>query len=204
MAEQFHPLIAILRGIRPEECLAIGEVLIEKGIRTLEVPLNSPSPLESIRLMTARFGEHASIGAGTVLSEASVRDVAAVGGRLIVMPHSDAVVIRAAKAAGCVCVPGVATVTEAFAALAAGADSLKLFPAEQLTPEVLKAWRAVLPPQCRLIPVGGITPGRMAAYALAGADGFGIGSALYKPGKSVAEVGNDAQAFVDVWTSLQR
>ena len=119
------------------------------------------------------------------------------------MPHSDVVVIRAAKAAGCLCVPGVATVTEAFAALAAGADALKLFPAEQLSPEVLKAWRAVLPAQCRLLPVGGITPARMAAYVHAGAAGFGIGGALYKPGKPLAEIARDAEAFVSAWAALQ-
>jgi 2-dehydro-3-deoxyphosphogalactonate aldolase len=143
------------------------------------------------------------VGAGTVLTEASARDVAAAGGGLVVMPHSDAAVIRAAKAAGCLCLPGVATVTEAFAALAAGADGLKLFPAEQLAPDVVKAWRAVLPAGCRLLPVGGITPSRMAAYVSAGANGFGIGGALYKPGKPVAEVARDAAAFVAAWAALQ-
>jgi 2-dehydro-3-deoxyphosphogalactonate aldolase len=203
MTEQFHPLVAILRGIRPDEALEIGDVLIAQGFRTLEVPLNSPAPLKSIALLAGRFGGHALVGAGTVLSEACARDVAAAGGRLVVMPHSDAAVIRAAKAAGCLCLPGVATVTEAFAALAAGADALKLFPAEQLSPDVLKAWRAVLPAHCRLLPVGGITPERMAAYVRAGASGFGIGSALYKPGKSVADVARDAATFVDAWTALQ-
>ncbi|MBA3477746.1 MAG: 2-dehydro-3-deoxy-6-phosphogalactonate aldolase [Lautropia sp.] len=203
MAEQIPPLIAILRGVRPDEVLGVGELLIASGLRGLEVPLNSPEPLKSIELLAGRFGGDALVGAGTVLSEASARDVASAGGRLVVMPHSDAAVIRAAKAAGCLCLPGVATVTEAFAALAAGADALKLFPAEQLSPDVLKAWRAVLPAQCRLLPVGGITPGRMAAYVRAGANGFGIGSALYRPGKPPADIARDAAAFMDAWAALR-
>lgn len=203
MTEPLHPLVAILRGIRPVEAVSIGEILFEKGFRTLEVPLNSPQPLQSIELLARRFGDTALVGAGTVLSEASARDVAAAGGRLVVMPHADVAVIRAAKAAGCLCLPGVATVTEAFAALGAGADGLKLFPAEQLPPEVLKAWRAVLPPQCRLLPVGGITPARMAAYVQAGATGFGIGSALYKPGKPLAGIAADAADFMSAWAALQ-
>lgn len=203
MTEPLHPLVAILRGIRPVEAVSIGEILFEKGFRTLEVPLNSPQPLQSIELLARRFGDTALVGAGTVLSEASARDVAAAGGRLVVMPHADVAVIRAAKASGCLCLPGVATVTEAFAALGAGADGLKLFPAEQLPPEVLKAWRAVLPPQCRLLPVGGITPARMAAYVQAGATGFGIGSALYKPGKPLAGIAADAADFMSAWAALQ-
>lgn len=203
MTERFHPLVAILRGIRPDEVLEIGEILVESGFLTLEVPLNSPEPLKSIERLASRFGGDAMVGAGTVLSEVGARDVAAAGGTLVVMPHSDTAVIRAAKAAGCVCLPGVATVTEAFAALAAGADALKLFPAEQLPPEVLKAWRAVLPAQCGLLPVGGITPERMAAYVAAGASGFGIGSALYKPGKPTAEISRDAVAFVAAFAALQ-
>lgn len=203
MSQQFHPLVAILRGIDPEEALAVGDALVAAGFRTLEIPLNSPSPLKSIELMARRFGGQALVGAGTVLSEQAARDVAAAGGKLVVMPHGDPAVIRAAKAAGCVCLPGVATVTEAFAALAAGADGLKLFPAEGLPPEVLKAWRAVLPPACGLLPVGGITPERMAPYFQAGATGFGIGSALYKPGKPVADVARDARAFIDAWEALK-
>jgi 2-dehydro-3-deoxyphosphogalactonate aldolase len=198
-----HPLVAILRGVRPDEVVAVCEVLLEKGFRCLEVPLNSPQPLQSIALLARRFGGSALVGAGTVLSESAARDVAAAGGRLVVMPHSDVAVIRAAKAAGCLCLPGVATVTEAFAALAAGADALKLFPAEQLAPEVLKAWRAVLPAECRLLPVGGITPARMAPYVEAGAAGFGIGGALYKPGKALADIARDADAFMSAWTALQ-
>jgi 2-dehydro-3-deoxyphosphogalactonate aldolase len=157
--------------------------------------------LKSIELLAGRFGGEALVGAGTVLSEASARNVASAGGKVVVMPHSDAAVIRAAKAAGCLCLPGVATVTEAFAALAAGADALKMFPAEQMPPEVLKAWRAVLPAACALMPVGGITPARMTDYVRAGASGFGIGSALYKPGKPVAEVARDAAAFVAAWSA---
>jgi len=203
MPEPMHPLIAILRGIRPDEVVAVCETLFEKGFRTLEVPLNSPQPLQSIGLLAQRFGADALVGAGTVLSTQAAREVAAAGGRLVVMPHADIAVIRAAKDAGCLCLPGVATVTEAFAALAAGADALKLFPAEQLAPEVLKAWRAVLPAGCRLLPVGGITPARMSAYRQAGAAGFGIGSALYKPGKPLAEIARDADAFMSAWTGMQ-
>jgi 2-dehydro-3-deoxyphosphogalactonate aldolase len=203
MNESMHPLVAILRGIRPDEAVAVGEILFDKGFRTLEVPLNSPQPLQSIERLARRFGETARVGAGTVLDAAAARDVAAAGGQLVVMPHSDAAVIRAAKAAGCLCLPGVATVTEAFAALAAGADALKLFPAEQLSPDVLKAWRAVLPADCRLLPVGGITPDRMESYLRAGATGFGIGGALYKPGKPLADIGRDAGAFMSAWTRLR-
>ena len=201
MNDSMHPLVAILRGIGPDEAVAVCEVLFDKGFRTLEVPLNSPQPLRSIERLAKRFGVTAMVGAGTVLSLAAARDVAAAGGRLVVMPHADVAVVRAAKEAGCLCLPGVATVTEAFAALAAGADALKLFPAEQLLPDVLKAWRAVLPADCRLLPVGGITPQRMAAYLHAGAAGFGIGSALYKPGKALADIGRDAEAFMSAWTA---
>ena len=201
MNDSMHPLVAILRGIGSDEAVAVCEVLFDKGFRTLEVPLNSPQPLRSIERLAKRFGVTAMVGAGTVLSLAAARDVAAAGGRLVVMPHADVAVVRAAKEAGCLCLPGVATVTEAFAALAAGADALKLFPAEQLLPDVLKAWRAVLPADCRLLPVGGITPQRMAAYLHAGAAGFGIGSALYKPGKALADIGRDAEAFMSAWTA---
>jgi 2-dehydro-3-deoxyphosphogalactonate aldolase len=203
MNQALHPLVAILRGIRPDEVVAVCEALFDRGFRSLEVPLNSPQPLQSIELLARRFGDETMVGAGTVLSEAAARDVAAAGGRLVVMPHCDVAVIRAAKAAGCVCLPGVATVTEAFAAIAAGADALKLFPAEQLGPDVLKAWRAVLPAECRLLPVGGITPARMAAYVQAGAAGFGIGGALYKPGKPIADIARDADAFLSAWNALQ-
>ena len=197
-----QPLVAILRGLKPDEAIEVGRVLIEAGITTLEVPLNSPQPFDSIARLAAAFGDQALVGAGTVLSPASARAVADAGGRLVVMPHGDPAVIRAARACGCICLPGVATVTEAFAALDAGANGLKLFPAEQLGPDVLKAWRAVLPSSVGVYPVGGITPDRMAAYVVAGAAGFGIGSALYKPGKALADIDRDARAFVAAWAAL--
>ncbi|HEX2082777.1 MAG TPA: 2-dehydro-3-deoxy-6-phosphogalactonate aldolase [Xanthomonadaceae bacterium] len=193
------PLVAILRGLTPDEAPAIGAALVDAGFRILEVPLNSPRPLESIALLADAFGDLCLVGAGTVLTPAQVHDVADAGGRLIVMPHADTAVISAAHAAGLRCTPGVATPTEAFAALAAGADALKLFPAEQLPPPVLKAWRSVLPAGTALLPVGGITPERMAAYRAAGAAGFGIGSALYAPGTDAAEVARRAANFVDAW-----
>ncbi|MGE0797012.1 MAG: 2-dehydro-3-deoxy-6-phosphogalactonate aldolase [Lautropia sp.] len=202
MKPPLHPLVAILRGVRPDEVVAIGRVLVDAGILTLEVPLNSPQPLDSIARLAAELGSRALVGAGTVLDPQAARDVVAAGGRLIVMPHGDVAVIRAAKAADALCLPGVATVTEAFAALAAGADGLKLFPAEQLGPDVLKAWRAVLPPACPVFPVGGISPARMAPFVAAGASGFGIGSALYRPGKPAADIARDAQAFVAAWREL--
>ncbi len=193
------PLIAILRGLMPAEAPAIGDALIEAGLRIIEVPLNSPDPLRSIEAMAARFGKRALIGAGTVLQVEQVAQVAAAGGRLIVMPHADPAVIRAAKRAGLWCVPGVATPTEAFAALAAGADALKLFPAELVTPSVLKALRAVLPPAVQLLPVGGITPRNLGAYVAAGASGFGLGSALYLARSTPAQVGSNARDFVTAW-----
>jgi len=193
------PLIAILRGLTPAEAPAIGDALFDAGFRVLEVPLNSPDPLASIAALASRFGDRALIGAGTVLRPAQVAEIAAAGGRLIVMPHADTALIHAAKAAGLYCVPGVATPTEAFAARVAGADALKLFPAELLTPPVLKALRAVLPRELKLLPVGGITPSNLGAYVAAGANGFGLGSALYKPGATPREVAANARAFVDAW-----
>ncbi len=193
------PLVAILRGLTPDESVGIGRALSDGGFRVLEVPLNSPQPLASIRRLADSLGEDHLIGAGTVLRVADVAEVAAAGGRLIVMPHADVAVIRAAKQAGLYCVPGVATPTEAFAALAAGADALKLFPAEQLGPAVLKAWRAVLPKTLAVLPVGGIAPDNMSPYLAAGANGFGIGSALYAPGREAAEVGRRARQFADAW-----
>lgn len=188
------PLIAILRGVRPDEVEAIGDALVDAGFAILEVPMNSPDPLDSIARLARRFPD-TLVGAGTVMSAQAVQDVAAAGGRIILMPHSDPIVVRAARDAGLLCVPGVATPTEGFAALANGAAALKLFPAEQLPPVVVKAWRAVLPADVRLLPVGGITPGNMDDYLAAGAAGFGLGSALYKPGLTAAEVGERAQAF---------
>ena len=193
------PLIAILRGLTPAEAPAIGDALFDAGFRVLEVPLNSPDPLASIAAVAARYGGRALVGAGTVLTLDQVAEVAAAGGRLIVMPHADVALIRAAKAAGLWCVPGVATPTEAFAALAAGADALKLFPAELLTPPALKALRAVLPRELKLLPVGGITPQNLGPYVAAGANGFGLGSALYKPGSAAPEVAANARAFIAAW-----
>ncbi|QKH36435.1 2-dehydro-3-deoxy-6-phosphogalactonate aldolase [Achromobacter pestifer] len=192
-------LIAILRGIEPAEAEAIGQELYAAGFRLIEVPLNSPDPLESIRAMRAALPTDCLIGAGTVLDPEDCARVQQAGGELIVMPHSDAAVIRRTKQLGMASCPGVATPTEAFAALAAGADVLKMFPAEQLGPAVLKAWRAVLRPPIALAPVGGITPDNIAIYAQAGASGFGLGSALYKPGLSAAQVGQNARAFIAAW-----
>lgn len=196
------PLVAILRGLTPRDALPVGTALFDAGFRVLEVPLNSPQPLDSIGLLAREFGERCLVGAGTVLTPEQVIQVKDAGGKLIVMPHGDTSVIRAAKAAGLVCAPGVATPTEAFAALAAGADALKLFPAEQLPPPVLKAWSSVLPKGTALLPVGGITPDNMAAYRKAGAAGFGIGSALYSPGIDANEVARRAHAFVDAWNTI--
>ncbi|MFG1345809.1 2-dehydro-3-deoxy-6-phosphogalactonate aldolase [Xanthobacter autotrophicus DSM 431] len=189
------PLVAILRGLKPDEALDVGAALVEAGFSIIEVPLNSPNPLTSIRLLADSFGDKALIGAGTVLSPDDVRAVKAAGGRLIVMPHADLEVIRAAKAEGLSCTPGVATPTEAFAARKAGADALKLFPAEGIPPVIVKAWKAVLS-DVPLLPVGGIDASNMAQYRAAGADGFGIGSALYKPGKSAPAIAADARTLV--------
>jgi 2-dehydro-3-deoxyphosphogalactonate aldolase len=196
------PLIAILRGIKPGEAVAVGEALFAAGFRIIEVPLNSPEPMQSIAELAAALGRRALIGAGTVMSGWEVDQVAEAGGRLVVMPHSDAAVIGRAKEKGLYCLPGVATPTEAFAALANGADGLKLFPGEGLPPPVVKAWRAVLPADLGLFPVGGITVEKMAAYCAAGATGFGLGSALYKPGMNAGEVGQRAVGFVAAWRSI--
>lgn len=196
---QALPLVAILRGLAPHEAPAIGDALVDAGFRLIEVPLNSPDPLRSIEVLAARHGAQALVGAGTVTKAAEVDAVAAAGGRLIVMPHADVELVRHAKARGLWCVPGVATPTEAFAAIAAGADALKLFPAEMVTPPVLKALRAVLPRGIRLLPVGGITPANLGAYVAAGASGFGLGSALYSPGMTPAQVGERAAAFAAAW-----
>lgn len=197
------PLIAILRGVRPDEVQAIGQAIYDAGFRVIEVPLNSPEPLESIRLLRSSLPADCVVGAGTVLSTAQVQQVASAGGQLIVMPHSDPAVIGAATDAGLASAPGVATVTEAFAALAAGADILKMFPAEQLGPAVVKAWRAVIPPQVVLAPVGGITPDNLKVFSQAGASAFGLGSALYKPGLDAQQVGANARAFVAAWQGCE-
>jgi 2-dehydro-3-deoxyphosphogalactonate aldolase len=192
-------LVAILRGVQPDEVVAIGHALYAAGLRIIEVPLNSPEPLKSIRALRDALPADCLVGAGTVTTVQACADVADAGGQLIVMPHSDAAVIRGAKSAGLLCAPGVATLTEAYAALAAGADTLKLFPAEALSPAILKAWRAVLKPPVALVPVGGITPEGIAPYAAAGASGFGLGSALYRPGNSHADVARQAAAFMQAW-----
>ena len=192
------PLVAILRGLRPDEALAVGDALTASGWSLIEVPLNSPEPLTSIEALVQAF-PLALVGAGTVLTTAQVRDVHAAGGRLIVSPNFNADVVREAVALGMVCLPGVMTATEAFAALAAGATGLKLFPAEMASPAVVKALRAVLPADVPLLPVGGIGPGNMAAYRAAGASGFGIGSALFKPGTTAAKVRTAAVDFKATW-----
>jgi 2-dehydro-3-deoxyphosphogalactonate aldolase len=197
------PLVAILRGLRPEEAVEVGEALVEAGFRVIEVPLNSPRPLESIGLLASRLPEGVLVGAGTVLDPADVDRIRDAGGRLVVMPHGDPEVIRRAKALGLHCAPGVATPTEGFAALRAGADALKVFPAEALPPPVVKAWRAVLPKNVPLLPVGGIKPESMKAYLDAGANGFGLGGALYAPGMEPAEVGRNARAFAGAWEALR-
>jgi 2-dehydro-3-deoxyphosphogalactonate aldolase len=193
------PLVAILRGIRGDEAEPVVAALLDAGFRIVEVPLNSPDPFATIARLQARFGGAAVFGAGTVLTADEAGRVADTGAGIVVSPNTDPAVIRAAKARGLAALPGAATPTEAFAALAAGADAVKLFPAEGLPPEIVKAWRAVLPRGTRLLPVGGIDPARMAPYRAAGADGFGLGSALYKPGMSAAEVGRRAADFVATW-----
>jgi 2-dehydro-3-deoxyphosphogalactonate aldolase len=196
------PLIAILRGITPEEVVPVGRALAELGFRVIEVPLNSPRACESIRLLRDDLDDSHLVGAGTVTAERQVGEVAAAGGQIIVMPHSDPAVVRTAKDAGLYCTPGVATPTEGFAALAAGADALKLFPAEMIGSAGLKAMRSVFPRDTVFLPVGGITPESMGEFVAAGASGFGLGSALYRRAMGVAEVERNARAFVEAWEGL--
>jgi 2-dehydro-3-deoxyphosphogalactonate aldolase len=195
-------LVAILRGLDPANAVEVGQCLIDAGFRIIEVPLNSPQPLASIGLLADRFGRDAVIGAGTVLAAAEVAAVAEAGGRLAVAPNMDPEVVAAAKDRGLAAVPGVATPTEAFAGVNAGADALKLFPAEGIAPEIVSAWRAVLPKELPLIAVGGITPERMPAYRARGVDGFGIGSALFAPGRGLDDLRRRAEAFVAAWRAL--
>jgi len=190
------PLIAILRGIQPHEAAAIAEVLEAAGIAIVEVPLNSPDPLASIATLARDFGDRLLIGAGTVMTPAQVADIALAGGRLIVTPHADPAITHAAKAHGLIAVPGFFTPAEAFTMLAAGADALKLFPAEAASPAVLRALRAVLPADTAVLPVGGIDAGNIPAWRAAGAAGFGIGSAIYKPGDTAATVAAKARALL--------
>ena len=189
------PLVAVLRGISPPEVPDVAGALTGAGFRVLEVTLNSPDPYDSIRALTARCGATCLVGAGTVIDPSDVARVREAGGRLIVMPHADVAVIREAKRQGMICVPGVATPTEAFAALAAGADGLKMFPAEALPPAALRAWRAVLPKRTLVFAVGGMRPDNLLPYWEAGADGFGTGSNLYKPGAPAAGVRDAALAY---------
>ena len=189
------PLIAIIRGVKPDEVEAIGGALVGAGIRIIEVPLNSPDPLGSIEKLANRFGQEALIGAGTVLKPDDVRRVQDAGGRIVVSPNTNVPVIEATVAAGLIPAPGYFTPTEAFTALAAGAQVLKLFPAEAAGPEVVKAQRAVLPEDVPLVVVGSVTPDRMGAYFKAGADGFGLGGALYKPGQTAEQVSAQAHSF---------
>ena len=193
------PLIAILRGVRPEEVEAIGEALVDAGFTIIEVPLNSPDPFDSIARLARRLEGRAVVGAGTVLQYDQIAAVAEAGGTLVISPNADERVIAAAVAAGLVALPGIFTPSEAFAALAAGAAALKLFPAEGVSPAVLKSMRAVLPTGTRVLPVGGIVPTAVSAWRDAGAAGFGLGSALYVPGMRADEVKLRAREFIAAW-----
>lgn len=197
------PLVAILRGLQPDEAVEIGQALFDNGFRLLEVPLNSPEPLRSIAALAQAF-PRALIGAGTVLTRDQVRQVHDAGARLVVSPNFNADVVRESVELGMATLPGVLSPTEAFAALAAGANGLKLFPAEMIPPAAVKALRAVLPPDTLLLPVGGITPLNVAAYRAAGASGLGIGSALYQPGRAAASVRSRADAFAAAWAGTIR
>lgn len=196
------PLVAILRGVTPGEAVEVGTALRDAGIMIIEVPLNSPEPLRSIEALAGRLGEDVLIGAGTVLDEADVARVRDAGGRIIVSPSTDPTVIAATVAAGLVSAPGYFTPSEAFTALKAGAHALKLFPAEAASPAVVKAQRAILPP-VPLVVVGGITPAAMADYRAAGADGFGLGSGVYRPGQTAAAVAAQARRYVAQAVSLR-
>ena len=200
LAMQQLPLVAILRGLSPQECLPIGQVLVDAGFRLIEVPLNSPDPIQSIALLAAHF-PNAMIGAGTVLTASQVRDVQAAGGQLVVSPHFSAEVVQETVKRGLVSLPGIMTPTEAFGALLAGAHALKLFPAELASPAVMKALLAVLPIGTRLLPVGGVSAKNMRMWHDAGSAGFGIGSSLYKPGMSAAEVAQNAAECVRLYQS---
>ena len=191
------PVVAILRGLGPDEALAVGEALVEAGISIIEVPLNSPQPLESIKRLVATFGERASIGAGTVLDPGSVDAVAAVGGQIIVSPNTDAAVIRRTRDLGLVSLPGCLTPTEAFAALGAGAHAVKLFPGELVTPAVAKAMAAVLPKDTRLLVVGGVSADTIEDWHGSVVAGFGIGSSLFRPGLPAADIGEKAARLVE-------
>ena len=196
------PLVAILRGVTPDTVEPIGAALVDAGFSMIEVPLNSPDPFDSIARLARRFGEEALIGAGTVLRVDDVARVRDAGGRLVISPNTDPAVIGAAAAAGMVSMPGYFTPSEGFAALAAGATALKLFPAEAASPAVVKAQRAVLPKQVPLLVVGGVGPDTMAPWRAAGADGFGLGSALFRPSATADDVAAAAARFVAGWRAL--
>ncbi|MCZ8258099.1 MAG: 2-dehydro-3-deoxy-6-phosphogalactonate aldolase [Polaromonas sp.] len=197
------PLVAILRGLTPPEALPVGQALVSTGWTLIEIPLNSPQPLDSIAAMASAYPQ-ALMGAGTVLTPEDVRNVQAAGGELIVSPNFNPAVVREASRLGLICLPGVMTASEAFGALDAGATGLKIFPAEMITPAVVKALRAVLPASAAVMPVGGVTPDNMGAYLAAGASGFGIGSALYKPGMTAADVSENAMKFIAAYKGTIR
>jgi 2-dehydro-3-deoxyphosphogalactonate aldolase len=197
-----RPLIAILRGLEPARAADVARALVAAGISLIEVPLNSPDPLASIEAIIAAVGDKALVGAGTVLDAGQVRALAALGARLVVAPNCNPDVIGAAVASGMVALPGVLTPTEMFAAIAAGAQGLKIFPAELVPPAGVKAVRAVLPPGLPLFMVGGINAGTMAAYRAAGATGFGLGSSLFTPGKPLADIAAEATSIVAAWDAL--
>lgn len=196
------PLVAILRGIRPDEVEDVGDALVEAGFTLIEVPLNSPDPFASLKRLATRVGDRAMIGAGTVLRVADVARVRDAGGQMVISPNTDTDVIAATAAAGMTSLPGYFTPSEAFAALSAGATALKLFPAEAASPAVLKAQRAVLPEKVPVLVVGGVAPDMMAPWIAVGANGFGLGSALYRVGASAAEVGRLAAQFTAALKSL--
>lgn len=196
------PLVAILRGIMPGEALAIGERIVAAGFKVLEVPLNSPEPFESIRLMVDAFGQDAIVGAGTVLKVADVDRLADVGGQICISPNTNPAVIKRAKELGMISFPAFFTATEAFTAIDAGADALKLFPAELAGVKGLKALKAILPKDVPVFPVGGVEPGNMKEYLDVGAAGFGIGSSVYKPGDTAEIAFAKAKAFTDAWKAL--
>ena len=197
------PLVAILRGIEPEEVLEVGVILTKAGFTLIEVPLNSPSPLISIKRLSEAFGDRAVIGAGTVLTIDEVVDVAKAGGEMIVSPNTNIDVIIKTKSLDLISMPGFATTTEAFTAINAGADALKLFPAESSPPSTLKAMHAVLPQKIPVLPVGGIKPGNITEYVRSGARGFGIGSFLYKRGKDLESLSRDANLLIAEWNTCR-